>query len=217
MPLPLSRRQREWDNSRFSAYGYGWRLSDVDGVLRVAHTGTLTGMYSAIVLLPERKIGFVLLINGDGADARTVLSEVLVKHFTAPRAARPLKFYADEIAAERRQRNEIAQAALPAREPATLDSLAVNLGVYRDPWFGEVAICPQDGRVRFAAAKSPLLTGTLMRAGGRVLVDWHDDSVDVEAWLEFSPSALTLSKVDPDADFSYDYEDLLFTRARDCP
>ena len=44
----------DWDGSRFNAYGYGWRLSDVDGVLRVAHTGTLAGMYSAVTLLPEK-------------------------------------------------------------------------------------------------------------------------------------------------------------------
>ena len=44
-----------WDGSHFNAYGYGWRLSDVDGVLRVAHTGTLAGMYSAVTLLPEKK------------------------------------------------------------------------------------------------------------------------------------------------------------------
>jgi CubicO group peptidase (beta-lactamase class C family) len=218
MPLPLSRRQREWDNSRFNAYGYGWRLSDVDGVLRVAHTGTLAGMYSAIVMLPEKKTAFVLLINGDGADARTVLSQVLVKHFTAPRKAQPLKFYADAVAQERRQRSEATQAALPQREPAAPDALRANLGRYRDPWFGEVSLCENGGQVRFAAAKSPLMTGTLMQAGGRLLVDWQDDSVDAEAWLEFSPArTLTLSKVDPDADFSYDYEDLLFTRTGDCP
>ena len=31
------------------------------------------------------------------------------------------------------------------------------------------------------------------------------------------PMGLRLSKVDPEADFSYDYEDLAFTRVGDCP
>src|SRR4029450_8377356 len=91
--LPISRRQSEWDHTRFNSYGFGWRISDIDGALRVAHTGTLAGMYSAIVLLPEKKAAFVMLINGDGADARTVLSQVLVKHFTRPSAAKSVAFY----------------------------------------------------------------------------------------------------------------------------
>ena len=82
--MPMSERQRRWNNGNFSAYGYGWRLSDVDGVLRVAHTGTLGGMYSALTLLPEKRSGFVFMINGEGSRARTVLNEALVKQFTAP-------------------------------------------------------------------------------------------------------------------------------------
>jgi len=53
------------------------------------------------------------------------------------------------------------------------------------------------------------------------LVDWHADSVDAEAWLRLEQGSegpvLRMAKVDPDADFSYDYEDLEFTRAGGCP
>jgi hypothetical protein len=93
-------------------------------------------------------------------------------------------------------------------------------GIWRDPWFGDVSICPRDGHVRFVAAKSPRLAGMIMQVGERYLVDWDDDSVDAEAWLDFTADGnetlLTLAKVDPQADFSFDYEDLAFTRHRDC-
>lgn len=65
--------------------------------------------------------------------------------------------------------------------------------------------------------KSPQLIGKLMRVDDHVLVDWDPDDVDAEAWLTFAAATLTLSKVDPDADFSYDYEDLAFTRVGGCP
>ena len=42
-----------------------------------------------MTLLPEKGVGFVFLINGEGGEARTVLNEVLVKHFTAPERALP--------------------------------------------------------------------------------------------------------------------------------
>ena len=65
--------------------------------------------------------------------------------------------------------------------------------------------------VEVRAAKSPRLAGTLLQAGERWSVDWHDPSVDVDAWLDFSRGvdgvALRMAKVDPDADFSFDFED----------
>jgi hypothetical protein len=66
-----------------------------------------------------------------------------------------------------------------------------------------------------------MLTGTVMQVGERWLVDWDEDSVDAEPWLHFAAetgnaATLALSHVDPDADFSYDYADLAFTRTQAC-
>jgi CubicO group peptidase (beta-lactamase class C family) len=217
VPMPLSERQRRWDGSRFNAYGYGWRISDVDGALRVAHTGTLAGMFSAVTLLPEKRSGFVFMINGEGSEARIVLNETLVKLFTAPGERRRAADYAAELASELQPATQESKPPALARTRPAMTGLAKQLGIYRDPWFGEVAICEHDGAIGFASAKSPQLTGEVMQAGERLLVDWRDDSIDAEAWLDFSaPGTLRLSKVDPEADFSYDYEDLLFTRVGDC-
>jgi CubicO group peptidase (beta-lactamase class C family) len=224
MPMPLSQRQRDWDGSRFNAYGYGWRVSDVDGRLRVAHTGTLMGMYSAVVLLPELRTGYVFMINGNGGDARTVLSTILTRHFTAADGkVLPVSYYADALDRAHALASE-RERFQPPRAPATVAKLQPWLGSYRDPWFGEVFLCASGGRVTFRSAKSPLLSGTVMQSGGDWLVDWEDESVDAEAWLHFSTEtsaagavpALRLAKVDPDADFSYDYEDLHFTRTGEC-
>ncbi|MBS0430967.1 MAG: serine hydrolase, partial [Proteobacteria bacterium] len=216
-PMPISRQRRDWDGTRFFAYGYGWRIAGVDGEWTVSHTGTLSGMYSALTLLPDRKSGFVILINADAEDARSVLDQVLLKTFTAPQDARSVASYADEL-----QREEDAQHAsrvpdTSSRTPATPKELSAQLGVWRDPWFGEASICAQGEGVRFASLKSPTLEGPVMRVGDRYLVQWAHG--DAEAWLTFPVSGeptLRLTKVDPDADFSYDYEDLAFTRVGDC-
>ena len=223
-PLSIAERQREWFNTRFSAYGFGWRLSDLDGVLSVAHTGTLAGMYSALTLLPETKSGFVFLINGDAGEARVVLTAALIKQFTEPQAAMPLAHYAEILL--RDEQEETNAAPLPdtsSRVPALLVNFAQRLGIYRDPWFGEVTICANGERIVFSSAKSPRLKGDVMQVGERLLVDWYDESTPVEAWLHFAQPEqnqsieLTMTKVDQRADFSYDYEDLAFTRIGDCP
>lgn len=224
MPMPLTPRMRDWDDSHFSAYGYGWRLTDVDGTWKVSHTGTLAGMYSAVTLLPEKGVGFVILINGDADDARTLLTQVLVKHFTAPDEKRSVAYYAGLIA--KAKVGDDADESRPdtgMRRDADADTMQTLLGRYRDPWFGDVAICPQGQGIRFAAVKSPKLAGRVMQVGERLLVDWNDADVDAEAWLDFTaatdgkPSTLAMTKVDSDADFSYDYEDLTFTRIDACP
>src|SRR5690606_18335507 len=135
MPMPLSQRMRDWDNSHFSAYGYGWRLTDVDGTLKVSHTGTLSGMYSALTLLPELGVGFVLLVNGDAGDARTVLEQALSKHFTAPGAGHTVAHYAAELAAEREAAGAGNPPSVPpaaARSPVA-DRKSVVEGV-REQW-----------------------------------------------------------------------------------
>ncbi|MBD9480458.1 serine hydrolase [Pseudoxanthomonas sp. PXM02] len=223
MPMPVSTRMRAWDNSHFSAYGYGWRLSDVDGVWKVAHTGTLAGMYSSVILLPDQRAGIVILINGDGEAARTVLGQVLTKQFTAPSSSPTVAHYVGLLEQERTgERTAKPKPDTRHRTVGGVRSLAAWAGHYRDPWFGEISLCPAGDRMRFVAARSPMLAGTVMRVDERWLVDWDDDSVDAEPWLHFTAAQaggdarLTLSHVDPDADFSYDYADLDFHRTQDC-
>ncbi|KRE97042.1 penicillin-binding protein [Frateuria sp. Soil773] len=221
MLIPVSAQRRAWDNAHVMAYGYGWRMADVDGQWNVWHTGTLNGMYSMLSLLPDRRSGFVFLINGEADDARTVLGEMLTKHFTAPGEARDANWYADALEREARQRP--AAARMPdtsSQRPATAAELAAWTGNYRDPWFGDVALCPRGDQVHFSAAKSPTLAGTVMRLGDRYLVHW--DSGNLDAWLDFHPAsgkqpvALRMAKLDPQGDFSSDYEDLDFQRTGSC-
>src|SRR6185312_3207293 len=210
-PMPISARQHAWDGTLFYSYGYGWRIGDVDGQMTVSHTGTLSGMYSAVTLLPFRKSGYVFLIDADAENARTVLNEVLTKVFTAPQRARSVASYAEELAREDERQRISRVPDTSSRKPATPRDLEDQLGVWRDPWFGEARICARGDNVFFASRKSPRLAGQVMRVGKQYLVHWG--SGNSEAWLHFptrAGEALHMSKVDPDADFSDDYEDLAF-------
>jgi CubicO group peptidase (beta-lactamase class C family) len=215
-PMPISARQHAWNGTLFFSYGYGWRIADVDGQMTVSHTGTLSGMYSAVTLLPFRRSGYVFLIDADADNARTVLNEVLTKTFTAPRRARSVASYADELEHQDRQQQVSRIPDTSSRKPATPLDLEGRLGVWRDPWFGDVRICARGDGVFFASQKSPELAGQVMRVGDRYLVHWGNDNS--EAWLLFAAKAATdtlhMAKVDPDADFSDDYEDLSFKRVK---
>ncbi|MGE8213139.1 MAG: serine hydrolase domain-containing protein [Stenotrophomonas sp.] len=222
MPMPISQRLRDWDNTHFHAYGYGWRLSDMDGQWKVAHTGTLSGMYSSLALLPDMKTGVVMLINGEGEEARTALMQAMLKHYTAPAQQHDVLHYAalmEQAAAQRRSAGHV-RPSLPTARPATVAEFGDRAGIWRDPWFGEVTLCPRDGKLQFVSAKSPHMSGQVMRADKRWYVAWQGLGEDADAWLEFAGDAqrplLHLRAIDPDIDFSYDYPDLEFQRHGDC-
>jgi len=218
-PMPIPRRAREWNRTRYHAYALGFRLADVDGQWTVSHTGTLGGMYSVMTLLPDLRSGFVVLANGDAGEARTVLNQVLLKRFTAPGEPATVDGFAARIAAEPAG-GDIPEPDTSSRLPVAPGDLAGWLGTWRDPWLGEARICTVDDRVEFSVAKSPKLSGVVMRVGERLLVDWQDDGVGVEPWLAFSHDGgtrrLAMAKVDPDGDFSSDFEDLAFVRTASC-
>ncbi|MEO8747774.1 MAG: serine hydrolase [Rhodanobacter sp.] len=223
MLIPVSAQRRLSDHTHVMAYGYGWRMADVDGTWMVWHTGTLNGMYSMLALFPDQQAGFVFMINGNGGTARSVLGEVLTKHFTAPADSRDVSWYADALDHAAQQRTaQSSTAAISVPQATTPAQLSAWSGTYRDPWLGDVAICPQGDRVHFAAAKSPRLAGNVMRSGKRYLVHWTDPGVDPDAWLDFHPGSATqpitlrMAKVDRLGDFSSDYEDLHFQRVGDC-
>ena len=220
-PMPISAQRRRWDNTHYYAYGYGFRLADADGEWTVSHTGTLGGMYSMMLLLPDRKSGFVFMINGEGGAARTVLGEVLLKLFTAPEKSMGVAGYADELA--RPPASKLARpplADVSRRVPVPAEAMRDWLGTWRDPWFGDVRICAAGDGVEWRSLKSPRMHGRVSLLDGRHFVHWDDPAVDVDAWLEFSGSgatrALRMAKHDPDGDFSSDYEDLAFRRVAGC-
>ncbi len=221
-PMPISAQRRRWDNTHYYAYAYGFRVADVDGAWTVSHTGTLGGMYSMMMLLPDRKSGFVFMINGEGGDARTVLGTALTKLFTAPGRSLGVAGYADALARPATSAGK-PKPPLPdvsRRVPATAAQLRDWLGTWRDPWFGEVRICAVGDGVEWRSAKSPKMHGRIGLLDGRHVLVWDDPAVDIDAWLDFSGAGdarrLHMAKVDPDGDFSSDYEDLAFVRTGGC-
>jgi CubicO group peptidase (beta-lactamase class C family) len=50
-------------------YGYGWRISDLNGHRMISHPGLIDGFVGAIVRLPDDHVTVIVLSNLDSADA----------------------------------------------------------------------------------------------------------------------------------------------------
>ena len=81
-------------------------------------------------------------------------------------------------------------------------------------------LCAVGDGVEWRSLKSPKMHGKVGELGGRYLLRWDDIAVDENAWLDFSGAGdarqLRMAKLNPDGDFSSDYEDLAFTRVGGC-
>lgn len=223
MPMPISSRSKRWEGTHFLGYGYGFRISDANGVYRVGHTGTLSGMYSALAMFPDSHRGYVFLINGEASDARIVLEAALTRLMTRPGSKSQIEEFARELKAERAASGAAeARAQAAQREPVSPGELKRQLGIYHDPWFGEIRLCSKGETVQWASRKSPRMHGTVQRANGRLLVAWDDaGNAGADAWLDIGSAgteSLTMSMraIDPETDFSYDFHDLSPQRTQDC-
>lgn len=204
---------------QFSGYALGWNVQDYRGIKVVQHGGAVFGVLTFIVLVPERNFGMSLQINSEDVTVlRGLMYEVLDDALGfAPR---------DWVAAfDQWNRQRLAQgvAALDAADQQTRRSSRPSLplsgyaGTYADAWYGPILVGQKDGRLRIDFRQTPNMAGTLTHwQYDTFRADWDDASIE-PAYVSFALDAegkvaqITMKAVSPVADFSYDYQDLLFT------
>ncbi len=219
----ISDREYELNRTHFKAYGLGWRLADVLGFMEVSHTGSLAGMKSYVVLIPELELGVVLLTNGSSSAARSSVMNTIVRSFMPVEQVDWIQMAIDENDAQKeadQQTQQLARVpdklASEVRAPCHIPELSLFTGRYRDPWFGDVTIRLEDDQLVFSSDKSPKLKGGLKHHGGnQFVIRWIDRSLEADAYILFELAesgqavAMSMSKLD---DGEFNFEDLDFTR-----
>jgi hypothetical protein len=120
---------------------------------------------------------------------------------------------ADQIKSEVDKLVASAQKPVPAMQPGQF------LGTYSDKWFGDVVISEKDSKLWLVSVRSPRLKGELLAyKGSTFIVKWNDRSFDADAFVTFTTNAdgnatgMKMEAISPLTDFSYDFQDLDFTR-----
>ena len=73
--------------THFSAYGLGWMLRDYHGRLIASHGGGLDGMYSAVAIVPDERLGIVVLTNAMTSIGDALVMRVIDAYFLPPRVS----------------------------------------------------------------------------------------------------------------------------------
>src|SRR6185437_11906346 len=203
----------------FAAYGLGWFLRDYRGRKIVSHTGGLSGMTSQTTLVPDERLGIVILTNGESG-IFGALTWQLLDHFLDAPSHDWAKAFSDREAKARAQGDSTVKAAQASRDSASKPSLplAGYAGTYHDDLYGDATITEENGGLVFRFAHSPAFTGDLRHWQHDTFVArWRGRGIE-DAYVTFSLNpdgtidSFKMAAVSPLADFSFDYQDLLFKR-----
>ena len=193
----------------------------------IQHGGAVFGVLTMVVLVPDHKLGFSLQINSEDVDVmRGLMYELLDHYLASPQRPLPEKDWVAAFAKWNSGRIDAGTAALDAsaggerrRTKPSLPSTGYA-GAYTDPWYGPIAITEQGGKLRIDFRQSPGMVGTLNhRQYDTFQADWDDGAIE-PSYVTFALDAegkvsrITMKALSPIADFSYDYQDLLFTPAQ---
>ncbi|HEY0310120.1 MAG TPA: serine hydrolase [Luteimonas sp.] len=222
-PIPVrkpSMPEFEPITPNFQGYGEGWNLADYRGHKLVWHTGGWPGMVSRVTMLPEQGIGVVVLTNAEmGAAFNAVTMRALDAMLGLP-ATDWNAAYAKARAKQEAKADDSWEKHVAARDASSTPSLplAKYAGTYEDPWYGNVVIAHQGGKLRIRFGRTADLVGTLTHwQHDTFLVRWDQRWLNADAFLSFALDAdgnIREARMVPASeltDFSFDFQDLRLT------
>jgi hypothetical protein len=171
--------------THFQAYGLGWSLQDYRGKKLVRHGGSLDGMRTHVGLVPEEKLGIVVLTNLNNSWIPQVVLYHILDAYLGPRdkdwnaLMRSAYLEAEEEAQERRVQEEAAR--VKGTSPS-LD-LEAYTGSFTDELYGEARITLEDGALVLEVG--PQFVGDLEHWHFDTFrAHWRDESLGT-AWVQF--------------------------------
>jgi len=204
----------------FNLYALGWDISDYRGTKVVGHDGAVLGSQATIALLPKQNVGIFIAANSEDGEIILGLRDELLDHYLGASLNRwPEKFHEWKIGRLNAAAKQVQTAA--AKPAAIGPSLPLEryAGEYTDPWYGTIKVSQSGKDLAIAFPHSSGMEGPLTHYQYDTFrtnpaLDWVEP-----AYVTFSIGAdgkvdrVTMKPVSPAADFSWDYQDLLFTPA----
>ena len=161
-----------YPEAHFLNYGMGWFLSDYHGRKMVEHGGSIDGMRGLVAMIPEEKIGVVILANMSGTTISVPLSYRIFDAYLGV----PLRDWSAEMLEDderfaragqsRRMRNMEAARIKDTKPSLALENYA---GDYQNEMYGDTKVVAENGKL--ILKRGAYFTGDLEH--------WHYDTFRV--------------------------------------
>ncbi len=186
----------------FSGYGLGWGVFDYGGRFVASHSGGYDGMYSRVAIMPQEKLGFVILTN-----SMKGISNPMMYHTFDQFLGRDSRAWSEEGLANQQRSDQSHQQRLRAikekRVPATKPDLALSkyTGTYRCDMYGEITVGLERGKLTLDFKPAPQLSATLEH--------WHYNTFEIKwkeehAWFDFGTLQFVLDNNGEVKELSFD-------------
>ncbi|MGA9212586.1 serine hydrolase [Kaistella sp.] len=207
-------------DTNFNGYGLGWFLTDVKGHKQVYHTGGLIGTVTQFTLIPDMKLGIIVLTNQQSGAAFNAITNTVKDSYLGVADRNWLKTYGDRMVKvnadyEKEKKEIFAKSEVFKKDKNAQIKNEQITGTYTDPWFGEVTISNDGKKMRLFCKNSPRLKGELLPYSSNVMiVKWDDRSYDADAFVNFNldengkAQGMKWKPISGVTDFSFDFEDL---------
>lgn len=219
-PIPIGEPPPElaFLKPNFIGYGLGVVLGDYRGRKLVQHTGGLPGYLSKVAMIPDLRLGVAVLTNQESGSAFNSIAYRVLDHFLeAPSVDYP-RIYRTVEARSAATNAATVKGAMATRALNSRPSLplAKYAGVYADPWYGDVAIALEGGKLLIRFTHTPELTGELEHwQYDTFIARWKARELRADAYVTFALNPdgtvdqVKMRAVSPETDFSFDFQDLL--------
>ncbi|MEJ2207197.1 MAG: serine hydrolase [Gemmatimonadota bacterium] len=201
----------------FNFYALGLGVGDYRGERLLTHTGGLPGYLSRVAMLPERRLGVVVLTNQESGAAFNAITYRILDHYMGAPEHDWLGAYAAV-----QERNEARIAEIEARTAAQRDEMSTPslelsgyAGTYRDAWYGDIHIALEDDGLVIDFSRTASLVGDMVHwQHDTFLVRWRQRDLRADAFITFalnpdgSIERARMVPASPTVDFSYDFQDL---------
>lgn len=204
----------------FYAYGLGFQLRDYQGKLVAMHGGALQGFYTRVLLVPEAKLGISIFTNAESGPSLNALQYRLLDQHLGVAPTDWIGRIADmdkEMQAKEAARVKGEAASRAAQSKPSL-ALASYEGDYEDAWYGKMNVKRVNNKLVMSFSRTPDLTGEMEHfQHDTFIVRWKERNFNADAYVTFSLDhdgsieRVRMKPVSTETDFSYDFQDLLFT------
>lgn len=157
---PYSEKQSP--TTHFKAYALGWGVSDFMGKKIVSHSGGYDGMLSYTCLIPEERIGFVILTNCNNSLYSPMASKTLDMLMDA-KDTDWSKLMLDNMRKqeEREMQSKIDEEKNRVKDSKPTLSLKEYIGLYGGELYGNASIVDENGSLKLKFAPTPQFTSIL--------------------------------------------------------
>ncbi len=191
--MPISRStQKQSPTTHFRSYGLGWVLADYKGKLTVSHGGGYDGMYSHVLLVPEEKLGVVVLTNSM-TGISTPLANTIVDNFLGGDQTDWLtsgleKDHADRATFFKRIRDTITAKAAGTQPSRCVDACS---GTFRCPLYGDATVTVENRKLVLRLLPNPELIADLTHLQYDTwVIHWRKDFAwFAEGTIQFVPDS----------------------------